>query len=387
MGSRLALFALLVACGSKPPLAPPAIAHHAPAPAAATCGDVGVILRGAIENTDDRAQAGRAREAAIANACELDRWPKDVIDCVATKPKPSACLAKLSDEQRASYDDKLAAWGDKWGGSTYGGDDYGGVAGGVDAPDVECSEAVKNAGGFPPAVKLAGDDVTWDGAMRKHALERLCETDLWPNTARECMSTIQPDGVDACMAGIDGEARARITARLGEVDAVAGKLADVRKQPRKITCDKVVGAHYADARWKDKLDWVKGKDRTKMIAESRDRMKKACVADKWTETLRACITVGGGEDCFAAGSVSAWGFPAPGVAIATGIPECDAWGQAVTKLATCDKIPQTTRDALMEAYAQLAQQTAQMPKEALADMGAACKQATDAVKQIGAGCP
>ncbi len=385
--SRLALVAVIVACGGTSPSPAPPIAHHAPAPAAPTCADVGVILRGPIEAADDPAQAGRAREAAIANACEIDRWPRDVIDCVASKPQASACLAKLTDEQRASYDDKLAAWSDKWGGDSYGGDDYGGVAGGVDAPDVECAEAVKNAGGFPPAVKLAADDVTWDGAMRKHALEQLCDADAWPNTLRECMSTIPPDNVEACMQGLAGEAHARIAARLGEIDAVAGKLVDARKQPKKITCDKAVAAHYADARWRDKLDWVKGTDRTKMIAESRDRMKKACVHDKWNDTLRACVTVGGGDDCFAAGNLGAWGFPAAGVAIATGIAECDTWGQAITKLALCDKIPQSTRDALMQTYAQLAQQAAQMPADQRAGMADACKAATDAVKQLGATCP
>src|SRR5262249_7159504 len=128
---------------------------------------------------------------------------------------------------------------------------------------------------------------------------------------------------------------------------------------------------------------------TKMIAVSRDRMKKACTADKWSDTLRACVSVGGGDGCFAAagGDAHAWGFPASGVAISTGVAACDEWGKEVTKLASCDKLPQASRDALRQAYEQLQQSWATMPADQRAGLAEACKAATDAVHQLGAMCP
>lgn len=382
---KLALTFFVLACGGKAPPARP-VAHQAPAPAAATCADVGVILRGTIDTGDK--EAGRAREAAIANACEIDRWSPSVIECVATEKKATTCLGKLTVEQRGKYDQKLTAWSDKYGGDSYGGDAYGGVAGSADdppPPEVDCEEAVARAARFSPAASLTGDDGAWDEAMRQHAMEKLCDADAWDPSIRGCLD--HEANVNNCLDVLPADARARITKRLGDIDGVAGKLADARKQPKKIGCDKVVAAHYADANWKDKVDWIKGKDRTKMIAESRDRMKKACVADKWNDTLRACVSVGGGEDCFAAAKVATWTFPAPGVTIPTGIAECDEWGKAIMQLSTCDKLPQASRDALVQAYAQLAQQITQMSKQQRADLAVNCKSGTDAIHQIGSMCP
>src|SRR5512140_1018535 len=113
MLSRVVLAVALAACGSKPPKAEPIIGHQVPKTAPATCADIGVILRGRVDGGDD---AGRAREAAIANACEIDHWSAQVVDCVATERKPDPCLDKLSEKQRGSYNEKLAAWSDQYGG-------------------------------------------------------------------------------------------------------------------------------------------------------------------------------------------------------------------------------------------------------------------------------
>jgi hypothetical protein len=374
---------VLVACGANP--APPAvIGHRASAPAAPSCADVGVILRGPIEHGDNAADAGRAREAAIANACETDSWSAQVIACVASKAKPSECLDRLTPEQHGSYDEKLTAWAEQYGGESYGGDSYGGDDA---APEIECADAVKALQG--PELDPAGDPA-WGAAMRKYVLVEQCERDAWDMTARNCVQGAGDlHGTSACIAALDPDARDHVTARLTEVDRITVKLAAARKQPKQITCDKIVAGHYADARWKDKVDWVKGKDRTKMIAESRDRMKKACAADKWSDTLRACISLGGEDACFAAAGApqKQWGFPARGVLVSTGVAECDAWGQAVMRLATCDKLPQTSRDALQQAYEQLQQTWAVMPPDQRATLAEACKQATDAVRQLASSCP
>jgi len=361
---------VLAACGAKP--APHAvIGHRATTPVPPSCADVGVILRGPIEHGDNPADAGRAREAAIANACEADHWSAQVIACVASKPAASECLDQLAPEQHASYDEKLQAWSEQ-----YGGEAYGGETGDDAPPEIACADAV--------AGLSAPDD--WAGAMRKHALVEQCDRDDWRQEVRSCL---QDQAKTSCLDQLDTDERDRITAKLAELDRVNDKLAAAKKQPKQITCDKIVAGYYGDARWKDKVDWVKGKDRTKMIAESRDRMKKACAADKWSDTLRACLSAGGEDACFAAAGAPAhaWSFPARGVLVSTGVPDCDAWGQAVMKLASCDKLPQASRDALQQAYEQLQQTWAVMPPDQRATLAEACKQATEAVRQLGSTCP
>ena len=119
---RVVVCLVVVACGGTPVHEP-----VAPVAAAPTCSDVGVILRGAING--ESTEAGPAREAAIAQACETDHWPGDVIQCVTANRKPASCLDKLATPQRVAYEDKLAAWSEKFGGDENG--EEGGVEMGV----------------------------------------------------------------------------------------------------------------------------------------------------------------------------------------------------------------------------------------------------------------
>src|SRR5687767_8510725 len=79
--------------GPTAPLAAPA----APQPAAVTCGDAGVLLRGSV---DDQKQAGPAKEAAIARTCKLEQWPAEVLRCIGEQPQARPCLDKLEVDQR-----------------------------------------------------------------------------------------------------------------------------------------------------------------------------------------------------------------------------------------------------------------------------------------------
>ena len=117
------IVALVAGCGATPVVRESA----PPPPARPTCSDVGVILRGAIDV--ESAEAGPARELAIANRCEHDRWPAEIIDCVAGNRSPITCLDKLTPEQHTAYDGALAAWNAQFGGVAYGGE----VGGGSDA--------------------------------------------------------------------------------------------------------------------------------------------------------------------------------------------------------------------------------------------------------------
>lgn len=77
----------------------------------------------------------------------------------------------------------------------------------------------------------------------------------------------------------------------------------------------------------------------------------------------------------------------PAAAAAGDLPaECAEYKAAIEKLATCDKLPQATRDALKQSYEQTSAAWASVPAEGRAALGTACKSAADAVKQSATGC-
>ncbi len=66
--------------------------------------------------------------------------------------------------------------------------------------------------------------------------------------------------------------------------------------------------------------------------------------------------------------------------------ECNDYKAAIDALTKCDKLPQTTRDALKQSYDQTSTAWASIPAEGKAALGTACKAAADAVKQSAAAC-
>ena len=66
--------------------------------------------------------------------------------------------------------------------------------------------------------------------------------------------------------------------------------------------------------------------------------------------------------------------------------ECGEYKAAIEKLATCDKLPQQTRDALKQSYEQTSTAWASVPAEGKAALATACKSAADAVKQSATAC-
>ncbi len=76
---------------------------------------------------------------------------------------------------------------------------------------------------------------------------------------------------------------------------------------------------------------------------------------------------------------------APAPAAAGDLPaECGEYKAAIEKLASCDKLPQATRDALKQSYEQTSAAWASVPAEGKAALGTACKSAADAVKSSAA---
>ena len=71
---------------------------------------------------------------------------------------------------------------------------------------------------------------------------------------------------------------------------------------------------------------------------------------------------------------------APAAAAAGDLPaECNEYKATIDKLATCDKMPQASRDALKQAYEKDSAGWASIPADGKANLATACKAATDAV--------
>ena len=66
--------------------------------------------------------------------------------------------------------------------------------------------------------------------------------------------------------------------------------------------------------------------------------------------------------------------------------ECAEYKAGIEKLATCDKLPQQSRDGLKQAYEASSAAWASVPAEGKAALATACKSAADALKQTAAAC-
>ena len=64
-----------------------------------------------------------------------------------------------------------------------------------------------------------------------------------------------------------------------------------------------------------------------------------------------------------------------------GPPACVEYGRMIARLSTCDKLPEATRTALNEAYAQVRQSWKTIPRDTWDALDTGCEQAVDAMKQ------
>ena len=358
----------VVACGASPAPAPPPpapkpIVVTPTPPAPVTCGDAGVILRGTVD--DDR-EAGPMKEAAIARACLHDQWPAEVLACTGSTPKPKSCLDKLSPAQRKAYRERIARWNDAFPDEELDDETMENL---VDF--VDCPNAVGDASQYAPVLTRKGEERELAIVMRRKRLLALCED--WSTEARRCFQDLkQPEH---CRTLLEPDQKQALVDRLAEVDALMAKVA-ATKPP---VCKKLVAAHYADARWKGKLEAMKAADRKKLIAASRTAMVKACTDERWSATLRSCIAADGGNECFVA--TGAWGFPPSAIPVKTGIPECDTYGDALRVLAQCNQIPKPAVQAMLDAYQQSAAVYASATAAERAAAALACSQADSAIRQ------
>lgn len=359
------------ACGSTPP---PKVVAQKPEPAkppVATCNDVGVILRGEVDSGD--ADAGRDKERTIERSCTEDKWPQSIIDCIASTPKPRECVDKLDETKLAAFEKRLDAWIAEHGDSQ----DYVAAAPSI----VACADVTVDVREYAPPIGATADERTWHLDARREFLAEECEHG-WSEPLKECLLIAGPNrtSIAECLADdLDAGERDEISKHLTELDRIATKLAATKQKPASFSCAKVVAHHYADALWKQKLDGFKPAERTRMIKDSRTLMTKACTAEKWDATKRACVVAGGEQSCFNAFDRARWGLPAIGTVTSVGIPECDDYSATVMKFTKCDKLSPQARESILRSQQQLLAQIARLPASERAKMGESCKAGMDAV--------
>lgn len=125
----------------------------------------------------------------------------------------------------------------------------------------------------------------------------------------------------------------------------------------------------------------------------RDAFAARCTTDAWPAPARSCMmdtkTLHDGHHCKDRLSPEQHGaLDADLEAIekqrATELPpECERYRLLMVKLATCDKLPRASRDALQQGYEAMARGwTREQPADARRMMIEGCKQAVEAVQQL-----
>jgi hypothetical protein len=317
------VFIVASACGSTPSPQPAAMLTNKP-PAEPTCAEVGVILRGEV-TADDEA-AGPAREKTIADACETDHWPADVIRCAASTVHAEDCLDRLDDAQHASYSARIRAWSDKY------------EVPEVDAapdPGLSGEDGLHNTDSIRPPLDDNAPERTWQSELRRRELVAMCERAGWNPLTRNCLAiATTPDAADACLkAELDPAALDVFYKHLDEVAATAKALATLKQTPAKVDCKRVVEAHYADAKWH-------GKGKADERKQSRAALLSACTTEHWDEFRRACMIV---DSPSCAVLDLRWEYPALSDA-------CGEYAVAIQRVGACEALPLTTREALKQAF-------------------------------------
>lgn len=361
---------------------PPAPAVVAAKPAPVTCADAAVILRGDV---NDHKYAGPAKDGLVASACARDAWPAELMACIGTEPVTRRCLQKLSPEQWKAFDAALIAWNEQFPDETLNGEmNLGDVADDY----VDCSDAIHDGGIYTPSLSPASDDYDFHAGMRRRAIEEVC--DAWETSQRTCFRDATSAAEhDACRAQLDPADAQILSLKIASVDKQFGIIASLKKKPTAIDCNKVATAHYTDAAWTARLPMLQGPERKRALAVSRVSMTKACTRDAWEPRLRACIVAGGAGSvgCMSVQQTRTWDYPALGVFVKTGIPECDAHTKRLEALSRC-AVPQQVHFEAMAAALQRGILTTQTSPEWQKHVGTECARLDADVRLIAdrAGC-
>ena len=374
----------LAACGggggAKVAAVAPAVAVAQPAPEL-RCLAAGHVVASFAPGGDD------ARAQAVASLCTRTGWPTAIVECVNTAADAedaTACLARLEPLQQEALTSLEQTWlPDDF--DTVFGSGAGASALTADAPDGDadadaeatCASAIGDAARLPPVISLADRDRTWATALRAATLATACAE--WSPESRACLAHAG-SGDDVASCGI-----ADLGKLVAASDALLKRLSAARARAGDITCARVAAQHYADAAWAGKLPAdLPPAERRKAIADSRALMAKACDGESWSAELRACIVVGGGDACFAAGGVpgGTWGFPALGVFAATGIAACDAYTRAVAALLACSKLSASSKERLARSSQQTLTGLVALARDHRDDAAEQCQQANEEIEEM-----
>lgn len=78
--------------------------------------------------------------------------------------------------------------------------------------------------------------------------------------------------------------------------------------------------------------------------------------------------------------------PGPAPALSTLPAECEAYREAIDKLAECSALPLATRDALKKSYEAAAQKWAVIPADGRTALGNTCREGAEAINKTLASC-
>jgi hypothetical protein len=244
-----------------------------------------------------------------------------------------------------------------------------------DDDELACEDIVRDLATYPPPLADDAPERAWQLEIRAHVLTDDCEH-MWSEENRECLATRTPA---ACAAQLPADIVTRLT-KLGEL---ARKIADARKKPATIGCKQAVAAHYADVRWKNRLEGYAAKARKQMIADSRKLMLAACTADQWSDSARACLVLGGGDLCFFRSPIRrVWGYPADGSVRMTGVVECDDYGAAVERLSKCPNMTHDVHESLVRTSDALKAQIAGLPAAERSRRASGCRAALKPISDM-----
>lgn len=372
-------------CGGNA-AAPPVVELAPVAPIERTsCGDAGVILRGAVPSSENE-EAARAGEVAIAVACARGHWPPELLACIGRSRKPQSCLDRLPPSLAADYQAAVAEWRSRY---FPGDDDLNSDASQIVAASVSC-QAVADQ------VEHYSDDVAverpWVLAARKRLVERACTAGGWQESTKHCLVDIAaPHGLVDCVAGEPNRYEVQ-----REVDALgdqAVKIAAARAHPAAIACAKAAAGYYDAKAWDARPAWkatlASAAARGEALAAARGMMQRACGADGWSEDLRACLATGGGDDCFAGVEPAGgprWPYPELLARLGAKLPEsCWELAEQYARERDCAQVSPDQRDALekdLAAVSAFAQSKRAAQKQAIADMTDECKAFADAAKLL-----
>jgi hypothetical protein len=312
-------------------------------------------------------------KAAMTASCIKDKWSKQTLDCMnaaADMVSMQKCEDTLSAQQKLGLDDAMSD----------------AIADGSDDATPElCRDASSSDADVIFGLRAApASGVRKDELARRRrgasdlgeGLFTLCVTNHWSRDNASCMkSATRLRDVVACRAKLPPEAidrfRQATTKPLTATVDCAGTMA------------RAVGRVFvgpSESTSRERMTWA--------LAES-------CSADWWSSSVVTCfahaktskalvtceekLTSSQRTDEEAAVS-NAMGMSAPASDTDAGLPrECQEYGEAVHRLAACDKMPAQARSALVDAWKQASAEWATLAPDVRANLATACKAGRDAV--------